>query len=149
MSDSGRWDVQAEDAHGDARVAIGSSGAMGPAYAYRRFTDSDGVESYPDWQQRVTTDLFDARRALLAQGFDPAAFAVPGGDLGQHSTNDPRIPDFTRALIQTQFGVPFVRDARNYPPYTRPGGWAARLEIGRTTTADRLYAWLRAKDPAR
>jgi hypothetical protein len=149
MSDSGRWDVQAEDAHGDARVAIDASGSMGPAYANLRFTDSEGFETYADWQRRVTTDLFDARGALLAQGFDPAAFAVPGGDLGQGSTNDPRIPDFARALIQTQFGVPFVRDARNYPAYTRRTGWAARLEIGRTTTADRLYAWLRAKDPAR
>jgi biofilm PGA synthesis lipoprotein PgaB len=149
MSDSGRWDVQAEDVRGDARVALGANGAMGAAYAYRRYTDSGGFESYPDWQQRVTDDLFAARRALLAQGFDPAAFAVPGGNLGQAATNDPRIPGFVRGLISSQFGVAFVRAPANYPPYTRRRGWAARLEIGRTTTADRLYAWLRAKDPAR
>jgi hypothetical protein len=149
MSDSGRWDVQAEDSRGDARVALGSNGAMGAAYAFRRYTDSEGFEAYPDWQQRVTDDLFSARRALLAQGFDPAAFAVPGGNLGQSGTNDPRIPGFARGLISDQFGVALVRAPSNYPPYTRRRGWAARLEIGRTTTADGLYAWLRTKDPAR
>jgi hypothetical protein len=51
--------------------------------------------------------------------------------------------------VTAQFGPAFVRDARNWPGYTARSGDAARLEIGAETTADDLYTWLRAKDPAR
>ena len=149
MRASGRWDVQADGTQGDARVVKDPTGEMGPAYAFRRYTDGAGIETYADWQARVTRDLFAARDALVAQGFEPVAFAVPGGDYGQAATNDPRIPAYVRSLVATQFGPAFVRDARNYPAYSTRAGDAARLEIGRTTTADDLYAWLRAKDPAR
>lgn len=149
MEDSGRWDVQAEGTHSDAQVAVGATGAMGPAYAFRRYTESGGIETYAEWQQRVTRDLFKARKALVDQGFAPAALAVPGGDYGQNATNDPRIPGYVRGLINSQFGVAFVRGIANYPAYTRRNGPAARYELGRTTTADNLYNWLRAKHPAR
>ena len=149
MQDSGRWDVQANGTDDGARVVAGPTGEMAPAYAYRRYTTSAGVESYADWQARVTRDLFAARDALVAQGFDPVAFAVPGGDLGAGATNDPRIPAYVRSLVGTQFGAAFVRDTRNWPAYTTRSGDAARLDIGRATTADDLYAWLRAKDPSR
>jgi hypothetical protein len=149
MVRSGRWDVGAEGTGGDASVAIDSSGQTGPAYAYRRFTRSAGIETYPDWQQRVTGDVFAARRALAAQGFDPAAFAVPGGDYGRLDTNDEKIPGYVRGLIGSQFGVAFVRNPSNYPAYSTPGGQSARLDLGAASTADALYSWLRARDPAR
>lgn len=147
MARSGRWDVQAEDPTSDARVAVSAAGDMGPAYAFRRYTASAGVETYADWQQRVSGEVFAARRALVHQGFDPVAFAVPGGSYGQLATNDPRVPAFARELIGSQFDVGFTRGARNWPPYTRRTGDAARLEMGSTTTADDLYRWLRAKEP--
>ncbi|MEA2426909.1 MAG: poly-beta,6-N-acetyl-D-glucosamine N-deacetylase [Thermoleophilaceae bacterium] len=149
MQASGRWDVQAEGTHGDARVVKDPSGDMAPAYAFRRYTNGGGFETYADWQTRVTRDVFAARDALVAQGFEPAAFAVPGGDLGETANNDARIPTYVRSLVATQFGPAFVRNDRNYPAFSTPGGNASRLEIGRATTADSLYAWLRAKDPAR
>jgi Polysaccharide deacetylase len=149
MTRSGRWDVQAEGTNDQARVVSDPSGDMAPAYAFRRYTDSTGIESYADWQARVTRDVFAARDALVAQGFDPVAFAVPGGDYGAQATNDPRIPGYVRSLVAAQFGPAFVRDARNWPGYTTRKGDAARLEIGAETTADDLYTWLRAKDPAR
>jgi biofilm PGA synthesis lipoprotein PgaB len=149
MQASGRWDVQAKGTDDDARVVAGPTGDMAPAYAFRRYTDSAGIESYADWQARVTRDLFAARDALVAQGFEPVAFAVPSGDYGATATNDPRIPAYVRSVVGTQFGAAFVRDAHNWPGYTTRAGDAARLEIGRTTTADDLYAWLRAKDPSR
>lgn len=149
MEESGRWDVQAEGTRSDPQVAVGATGAMGPAYAFRRYTESKGVETYAEWQQRVSRDLFKARKALVGQGFAPAALAVPGGDYGQNATNDPRIPGHVRGLINSQFGVAFVRGIANYPPYTRRKGPAARYELGHTTTADNLYNWLRAGHPAR
>ena len=149
MERSGRWDVQAEGTSGDARVVTGASGAMGPAYAFRRYTASEGVETYPDWQARVTRDVFAAREHLVAQGFDPVALSVPSGDYGLLGTNDARIPRQVRGLVGAQFGIGFVRHARNYPAYTTPDEPPARFEIGRTATADDLYRWLRAKGPAR
>jgi hypothetical protein len=141
--------VQPAGTDDSARVVTDPAGDMGPAYAFRRYTDSRGIETYADWQARVTRDVFVARAAMVAQGFDPVAFAVPGGDYGATATNDPRIPAYLRSLLTTQFGPAFVRDARNWPGYTPRAGDAARYEIGRTTTAGDLYAWLRAKDPAR
>jgi hypothetical protein len=97
----------------------------------------------------VTADLFAARSTLADHGFDPVALSVPAGDYGLLGTNDARIPAYAGGLIASQFGVGFVRDPRNYPGYTTPKGPAARFEIGSTTTADDLYNWLRAGDPAR
>jgi peptidoglycan/xylan/chitin deacetylase (PgdA/CDA1 family) len=149
MQASGRWDVQAEGTDGDVSVALDANGATAPEYAVRRYTDSAGTETFADWQQRVTADVFAARTTLLDHGFDPVALSVPAGDFGRLGNNDPRIPGYAARLIADQFGVAFVRDARNYPPYTTPKGYAARFEIGATTTADDLYNWLRAGDPAR
>jgi hypothetical protein len=149
MQDSGRWDVQAEGTAGDVRVVVSDSGATAPAYAVRRYTDSEGTETFAEWQQRVSDDVFAAREDLVEHGFDPVALSVPSGDYGRLGTNDARIPDYVRGLIGSQFGVSFVRDVRNYPGYTTPKGDAARFEIGETTTADDLYYWLRAKNPAR
>jgi hypothetical protein len=149
MQESGRWDVQAEGTVGDERVVVSASGATAPSYAVRRYTDSEGTETFADWQQRVTDDVFAAREALVEHGFEPVALSVPAGDYGRLGTNDPRIPDYVRGLVADQFGVSFVRDGRNYPPYTKREGDAARFEIGETTTADDLYYWLRAKHPAR
>jgi hypothetical protein len=77
------------------------------------------------------------------------ALSVPAGDYGRLATNDARIPGYVRGLVGAQFGVGFVRDARNYPGYTTPAGPPERLELGQTATADDLYRWLRAKAPAR
>jgi hypothetical protein len=149
MQESGRWDVQAEGTTGDERVVVSASGATAPPYAVRRYTDSEGTETFAEWQQRVTDDVFEAREALEEHGFEPSALSVPAGDFGRLGTNDARIPGHVRALIADQFGVGFVRDGRNYPPYTTRQGDAERFEIGETTTADNLYYWLRAKNPAR
>jgi hypothetical protein len=148
MEKSGRWDIQPATADGHAQVTVDAAGHPGEFYAYRRFTRSTGQETYADWQQRVSRDVFDAREAMVAQGFEPVSIAVPGGNYGQRGTNDGRIPDYMRSLLGTQFGVVFVTDARNRPAYTTRSGEPSRYEARRDTTADDLYGWLRAEDPA-
>jgi poly-beta-1,6-N-acetyl-D-glucosamine N-deacetylase len=148
MRDSGRWDVQPQAAFGHTQVAVDRAGHMAPFYAYRRYTRSKGLESFADWQQRATSDVFSARSAMVAQGFDPVSFAVPFGNYGQAGSNDPRIAPYMRSLLETQFGVFFTEDALDDPPYTGRTGDARRFELYPQTSADRLYAWLRAHDPA-
>jgi hypothetical protein len=148
MERSGRWDVQPQAADGDRLVAVDPSGTPGEFYAYRRYTRSAGKETFAAWQERVTRDLFDARDAMVAQGFDPVSFAVPHGNYGQHGSNDPRIAPYMRSLLASQFGIAFVANERNDPPYTTRAGDPARYEIHAGTTADDLYAWLRSADPA-
>ena len=106
---------------------------MGPAYANRRYTSSSGEETFADWQQRVTGDVFEARSALVAQGFDPVAFAVPGGDYGQAGTNDPRIAPYLRGLLATQFGQALVES--DDPPFATRTGDATRLVVRASTSA--------------
>lgn len=131
MDRTGRWDVQPGAFAGTTSVTVDPSGRPGEPYAYRRFTASRGRETFADWQQRVTRDVFDARAAMVAQGFDPVAFSVPGGNYGQRGSNDARIAPWTRSLLRTQFGV-FLAS-----------GDARRYEVSAATTASALYGWLR------
>ena len=147
MRDSGRWDVQPQAHEGQAKVAYDSEGHTGPFYAVGRYTRSAGLESFADYEQRVTTDVFEVRDELRDQGFRPVAFAVPYGDYGQRQIGDPRIAPFMRGLLARQFGVYFVDDELNAPGYTTPTGEAARFEVNSGVTTDRLYMWLRDHRP--
>jgi hypothetical protein len=148
MRDSGRWDVQPLAADGYRRVAMDARGDMAPFYAVKRFTASDGLETFADYERRVTEDVFNARGALEDQGFDPHALAVPEGDYGQLSTNDPAIAPFMRELLTRQFGAFFTRAAKNDPGYAdATQAEAQRYVVGRETTTDRLYMWLRDHSP--
>lgn len=131
MESSGRWDVQPGGFAASAPITVDASGRAGEPYAYRRFTRSRGVESFADWQERVTRDVLDARRTMIAQGFDPVAFSVPGGNYGQRGSNDARIASWTRSLLRSQFGV-----------YLATGD-GHRFEASAATTASKLYGWLR------
>jgi peptidoglycan/xylan/chitin deacetylase (PgdA/CDA1 family) len=130
MERSGRWDVQ-PGGFVEAPVTVDSSGRAGEPYAYRRFTRSAGVESFADWQERVTGDIFAARRTMVAQGFDPVAFSVPGGNYGQRGSNDARIAGWLRPLLRSQFSVYLA------------AGDEHRFRVSAATTASALYGWLR------
>ena len=147
MSDSRRWEVQPQAHEGHIRVAVDARGNTGPFYAARRFTRSEGRESFAEYEQRVTSDVFASKAAVEEQGFVPHAFALPYGDYGQLSANDPRIAPFMRDFLERQFEAVFVRDERNAPGYTRPGGAAERYQVHSETTTDRLYVWLRDNSP--
>ena len=148
MESSGRWDVQPQAADGNRLVAVDATGGAGEFYAYRRYTRSAGKETFAAWQERVTRDLFDARDAMVAQGFEPLSVAIPFGNYGQLRSNDPGIAPYLRSLLSTQFGIAFVSDERNEPPYSTREGEPARYEVRGGATADDLYGWLRSADPA-
>ncbi len=147
MDDSGRWDIEAQAHDGDRRVAYDRSGSTAPYFAVRRFTRSQGLESFADYERRVTGDLFAVAERLRDQGFEPHAIALPEGDYGQRHTNDPAIGPYMRALLARQFGVFFARHERNDPGYATAAGDAQRLEVHSRLTTDRLYMWLRDRSP--
>jgi hypothetical protein len=149
MDDSGRWDIQPHAHAGHTKVAYDSVGSTAPFYAVRRYTSSGGQESFADYEQRVSKDLFALRERMLDQGFEPRAFAVPYGNYGQRETNDPGIAPLMRELMQRQFGVYFVQDEQNQPEYAGRAGEAERFEVHSDTTTDRLYMWLRDHSPGR
>ena len=131
MQRSGRWDVQPGAYRGGPRLTVDRYGGQGEFYAYRRYTRSAGEETFADWQTRVSRDLFDARDAMVAHGFDAVAFSLPYGNYGQRGSNDPRIAGWMRALLATQFPVVFA------------GPGEHRYQVDGTTTADDVYRWLR------
>jgi hypothetical protein len=153
MEDSGRWDLQEHAGKGHYLVSYDSAGNTGPFYAYRRWTRSTGMESIADWEQRVTTDIFAGRQALADHlpDFQPLTFAVPYGNYGQRSTNDPRIPEIMRAFLERQFEAIFVQKVGNHPRYTSPKAYrseAVRFEVHTDTSVDDLFRWLRDQAPA-
>ena len=149
MEDSGRWGIEPHAHEGHSKVVYGSLGNSLPYYAVRRYTRSEGLESFADYERRVSEDLFAVREKMLDQGFEPHAFAVPYGNYGQRETNDPAIAAYMRALMHRQFGVYFVQDEENDPDYAGATGEAARFEVHSDTTTDRLYMWLRDHSPGR
>jgi hypothetical protein len=147
MDDSRRWDIEPHAHEGHSKVVYGSLGNSAPFYAVRRYTDSEGLETFADYEQRVSKDLFALRERMLDQGFEPHAFAVPYGNYGQRLTNDPAIAPYMKALMERQFGVFFVQDEQNEPEYAGQIGEATRFEVHSDTTTDRLYMWLRDHSP--
>lgn len=147
MRDSGRWDVQPAARDGATRVAYDRAGHMAPFYSVRRYTASDGRETFADFERRVTADLFAVKDDMEDHGFDSVALAVPYGDYGQRQLGNTEVALFMRELLTRQFPVWFTDDALNAPEYTTPRGEARRFEVNSEITTDRLYMWLRDHAP--
>jgi peptidoglycan/xylan/chitin deacetylase (PgdA/CDA1 family) len=143
MQDSGRWDIEPHAHDGHHQQTVAPDGTQAPFYASRRYTRSQGRESLPDWEARVSADLFALREAFAEQGLEPHAFAVPYGDYGQRAENDPEIPGLMASLLTRQFGSFIVQSDDNDPAFTTPGeGAAGRYEMHTGTTLEQLYGWL-------
>ena len=144
MRDSGRWDIQPHAHAGHRTLATNVQGDHAPFYTARRYTTSGGVETLAQWEARVSEDLFTVKHRFLDHGIEPEAFAVPYGDYGQRSTNDPSIPGLLSGLLTRQFGNWFIQADDNDPSFTGPGtGAAQRFELTTDARLDDLYGWLR------
>ena len=144
MRDSARWDIQPHAHAGHRTLATNVQGDHAPFYTARRYTTSGGVETLAQWEARVSEDLFTVKHRFLDHGIEPEAFAVPYGDYGQRSTNDPSIPGLLSGLLTRQFGNWFIQADDNDPSFTRPGtGAAQRFELTTGARLDSLYGWLR------
>jgi len=144
MRDSGRWDIEPHAHAGHNRLAAAADGTAAPFYAARRYTRSKGLETLPEWEMRVSSDLFRVREVFANHAIEPNAFAVPYGDYGQRDGNDAAIPGLLSGLLTRQFGNWFVQADDNDPEFTVPGkGKAPRYELTTGPGVDGLYRWLR------
>jgi poly-beta-1,6-N-acetyl-D-glucosamine N-deacetylase len=152
MMKSGRWDVQEHAGIGHVNVTYDAAGHEGPAYAYRQYTDGEGLESFEEFKTRVRHDILWAKRTMTEQlpGFSPWSFAVPFGNYGHDGdTNDKRIAPFMQNFLARHFHAVFMTRP---PVYTTPKSTRSRLgriEIHSNTSTDTLYRWLRDRMPAR
>jgi peptidoglycan/xylan/chitin deacetylase (PgdA/CDA1 family) len=144
MRKSGRWDIEPHAHAGHHEIVVSTDGAKAPFYAARRYTRSQGVESLAAWESRVSSDLFAVRERFAVHAIEPQVFAVPYGDYGQRSDNDPAIEGLLSGLLTRQFGNWFVQADDNDPQFTVPGtGSASRYELRTGPGVDALYRWLR------
>jgi len=146
MHDSGRWDIQPHARDGHRKIVVDGANRSGPFYASRRFTRSEGYESFADYTRRVGSDIYALKEDFRRQGFPSETFAAPFGDVGQNSRED-RAEPFLRSLLATQFRVVFVQGAGNDPGYTTATGSTERFELHTATTADQLHRWLLRHHP--
>jgi peptidoglycan/xylan/chitin deacetylase (PgdA/CDA1 family) len=149
MAQGGRWDVQEHAGVGHVNVRYDKAGHKGPSYSHRRFLDDGQLESFADYRDRVAGDILWAKQTLSEKipGFTPWAFAVPFGDYGQNSTNDPRIAPFLDAFLGRQFRAVFLTWPPDYSTPSDDHSRLPRIEIHGDTGAMRLYRWLRDRIP--
>ncbi len=152
MMKSGRWDVQEHAGLGHVNIRYDAAGHEGPAYAYRRYTEGEGLESFTQFKDRVRQDILWAKRTMTERlpGFSPMSFAVPFGNYGHDGdTNDRRIAPFMQSFLARHFQAVFMTRP---PVYTTPQSTRSRLgriEVHSDTSTDDLYRWLRDRMPAR
>ena len=152
MMKSGRWDVQEHAGIGHVNVPYDAEGHQGPAYAYRQYTEGEGLESFEEFRTRVRHDILWAKRTMTEQlpGFSPWSFAVPFGNYGHDGdTNDRRIAPFVQGLLARHFQAVFMTRPAVYTTPKSTRSRLARIEVHSDTRTDTLYRWLRDRMPAR
>ncbi|HWK29834.1 MAG TPA: polysaccharide deacetylase family protein [Solirubrobacter sp.] len=145
MRASGRWDVEPAAHDGRRTITVDRSGRQAPFYTARRYTRSAGLETRAGWERRVAGDLFAVRDRFARQGIAPHVLALPYGDVGRRTANDPALPGLLSALLTRQFGNWFTQAAD--PPFTTHGtGEAKRFQVDPGTGLGDVYRWLKRKD---
>ena len=152
MMKSGRWDVQEHAGLGHVNIRYNAAGREGPAYAYRRYSEGEGLESFAEFKQRVRHDILWAKRTMTEQlaGFSPLSFAVPFGNYGHDGdTNDKRIAPFMQSFLARHFHAVFMTRPSVYTTPRSTRSRLPRIEVHADTSTDTLYRWLRDRMPAR
>jgi peptidoglycan/xylan/chitin deacetylase (PgdA/CDA1 family) len=144
MEAGGRWEVQPHA--GDQQETVyDAAGDVGPAYAYRAYSDEGGLESFAEYRRRVLGDIDGAVSDFESEidGFEPQTFAFPFGAYGQYGTNDRRIPRALPRALGHRFAALFAQPSD--PSFTVPGPPGRvldRFEVRRATRIGELRAWL-------
>lgn len=140
---AGVWDIELHANAGHSFVTTGAS-TEGHFFAWRAW-NAGQLESFQDWKTRTENDIAEGER-LLAQhlpGRVPHSFALPFGDYGQFTSNDPNIQVAMRSYLNQHYPAWFTQPVRN-APFALPsaGGETWRYTIEQTTTVATVLAWL-------
>jgi polysaccharide deacetylase len=141
MAECGRWDIEVQAHDGYVRVATGPDGATAPFYTVRRFTRSAGLESFAEYEERISLDLFTAKRELERQGFAPRAIALPFGDDGRRAP-ERRVRSLLSRLLDRQFEVSFASPVGRPARLSRRHGRPERFAVQPETSTGQLLDWL-------
>ena len=150
MAQSGRWDIQEHAGVGHVNIRYDRAGHIGPAYAYERYLGNGRVESFGAFRRRVSDDVLWAKRTLSEHipGYSPWSFAVPFGEFGQDTTNDPRIPRFLDRFLARHFLAVFLTWPPRYTTVNSKPSQLPRIEVHSDTSSDQLYNALEVRMPA-
>ena len=138
MQASGRWQIDEHAGDGHVLVTVDAAGRRAPYYANEVWSKS-GLESFDHYKRRVAADI-EHGLVTLARNIpgwsSHGTFAVPFGDYGQRSSDDPRIEPWLSAFLKDHFNVVFVQRGDRF---TTPGpGFENRIHVPGTWTAAAL-----------
>src|SRR5262249_22326935 len=113
------------------------------------YPDGDHLEPYDVWKARAENDIWDGIHLLMAKvpGYSRWVFAVPFGNYGQHTTNDPTIEPELRAFLNLRFSAWFTQPSN--PDCNVIGSKVKerpRYTVLIKTTADMVYTWLKSHE---
>ena len=142
MRSSGRWQIDEHAGNGHVMVPTDSAGTQLPFYAAELWQNGR-QESFARYKRRVRRDI-ELGSAMLARNLPgwtpPGSFAVPFGNYGQRSSNDPRIEPWIGRYLASRFDVVFIQRDDSF---TEPGqSFANRIGVPLSWNADVLQEHL-------
>jgi peptidoglycan/xylan/chitin deacetylase (PgdA/CDA1 family) len=140
MQQSGRWQIDEHGGEGHVYVTVDAEGTRMPFYAAERWVGGK-TETFGEYKRRVRHDI---RRgaSMLARHLpgwrSHGTFALPYGDYGQRTSNDPRIAAWLAGFLDARFALTFARASELQSALGLP--FAERISVPSTWSAQMLHA---------
>jgi len=142
MYASGRWDLEAHTHLGHVQVPVNANGDVGPFLTSLEYLGDKGrLETAAEYRTRVTNDLLESKRQLVAHGMpEPKFFAYP------FSANAPAAagPNVLAMIVGSLFSAAML-DQAGIPTSTTTANLADRDFARMDTTAGMSLADWAAK----
>ena len=143
MVKSGRWDIQSHSQDGHDEMKISKDNKQGHFYSnYLWLNNENRLETESEYKQRVINDLKGAKADLEQLGVRVQTIALPYGDYGQDSINNPSAQNFLQHEIPSIYTYAFTSEgASTDSSYNYPGDktkFLSRIEVQNNWTPDNL-----------
>jgi len=111
MDASGIWEIQEHAFKGHGQIIRAPDGDLGSFYGNKEWlAGQNRLETDSEYEARIKADL-DAGKALLEKEFRKPvyAFALPFGDYGQNTSNDPNLSTILSDILKQRFSIVFYQ----------------------------------------